>query len=330
MVKILITGGSGAIGSMIARECVKQGHEAVLYSRAPSYKRIRDIQNDVKLVQGDILDSDSFVEALRKNQIEYIVHAAAILPIKGETDPYLAVKVNVEGTAAVLEAAVLANVKRVLIASNKGVYRDYEGKHSFPYYEPVPEDYPKIMPGTNHTMYNVTKYCAELIAMKYHELKGVETIIFRFATTYGPGKENESHGSSRATVSRMIENAYWGEETVIPQGGDEKTDYVYFGDIARAVLLALQSNNIKKRIYNIGSGQGYTLKDVAGVLRRIYPDRKIEVGDGNDFMQLGMNPYCVLDIRAAQEDFGYEPAYSLEKGIKEYINLLEKAFKGER
>ena len=119
-----------------------------------------------------------------------------------------------------------------------------------------------------------------------------------------------------------------GREFSIPRGGDQRNDVVYVGDVAHSIVLALNAEGLTQGTFNIGTGRGVTLKDFAAVLKRIFPDSRIDIGPGLDFREGYKQSYCIFDIGKAREQLGYEPQYDLERGIEDYIESVQEAWAG--
>jgi UDP-glucose 4-epimerase len=156
----------------------------------------------------------------------------------------------------------------------------------------------------------------------YQTNLGVDSIILRFGTTFGPGK-TERHGNMGVT-SQIIEAPARGLPFRIAKGGDQVDDFTYNKDCALGIYLACVVPNPKSRIFNIGTGVGATLKDFAKVVRRHLPAADIEIGPGLDFLGTG-HPMCaVYDISRAREELHYRPEYDLEKAVADYLDSLRR------
>ena len=128
---VLITGGTGALGSAVARKCVEIGIEPVLYDLAEDYTLISDIKHKVIFVKGDVLDLSKLVETLKTFGIKVMTHTVALLT---KADPKISVRINTEGTVNVLWAAGECKTERIVYTSSKSVYNQTKGKHLHPVY----------------------------------------------------------------------------------------------------------------------------------------------------------------------------------------------------
>jgi len=316
---ILITGGMGALGSFATRRLVEMGMEPILYSRHKELSLIRDIEKKVVIVEGDILDFDKLMKTIQTYKIERIIHTAALLAGDCESNPPKAIRINVEGTANILDAALRCDVDRVVYTSAKGVYSEAKGEHAHPTYKPINEDYP-----AENTLgfYGLTKLFGEKVGCQYEQKYGIHFIALRLSSTYGPGKLLK-HGVSSITSMPvgMIDHAMLGKPTRAPQGADQKNDFIYSKDVGNGIALACITEGVKHRLFNIGSGKASTLLDFAHAVKEVYPKADIEIGPGLDYLNMGFNFYSVYDVSRAKEELGFSPRYDLEKGVRDYVEM---------
>ena len=246
-----------------------------------------------------------------------MVHTAAYISALSAKHPAESVEINVMGTVNVLEAARAANVERVVYTSAKGVYGPFRGEYGSPDYKLVTEDHPK----DPKRIYDSAKLMGENATLYWGTL-GLDVVVLRFATTYGPGKTSR-HGNMGVT-SQIIEQPASGQPFRIAQGGDEKDDFIYNKDSALGIYLAAVAKNLDSRVFNIGTGIGVTLKDVAAILRKHLPNAVIDVGPGLNFLGSPYPMHGVYDISRAQKELGYRPEYDLERGVADYLESLQR------
>lgn len=314
--KILITGGMGVNGAVTARLLVAEGHRPVLLDNRLDLSLIGDIAQKVELVEGDILDAEDLDKRVGDFEITHIAHLAALMPGPAEADPRLGIRVGVDGTLNVLEVARHRKVQRVVFTSSKAVYGEITGRHAAPDYAPVDESHVQ----TPADLYGVIKVCCETLGNYYHRRYGVDFVALRFGSIYGPGKQAR-HGVL-SLYGQMIEDVMAGKGFSVASGGDQLNEALYVGDVARSVILALKAESPSQRVFNIGTGEGVTLQDFARVLRSLYPDAKIDIGPGLDFRKGEKKSYCIFDISRARQHLGFEPEFSLEAGIRDYIRTI--------
>jgi UDP-glucose 4-epimerase len=316
--KVLITGGLGVNGAVAARLMVKDGLRPVLMDNRMDLTLMGDIKDQVDVVIGDICDRGALEKAVDDHQVTHIAHLAALMPEPAEANPRLAVQVGTGGTINVLEVARAKNIKRVVFTSSKAAYGEITGEYAPPTCKPVSEDYRK-QPAD---LYGSLKVCCEELGRYYRETYGIEFIALRFVSIYGPGKEAR-HGPL-SFYGQLIEKARSGEKWVIPQGGDQLNDAVYVGDVGRAVYLALKAATPKEWTFNIGTGKASTPRDFLSAAAQLFPNHKIELGPGPSKLGRSKQSYCIFDISAAERSLGYEPAYDVTRGVRDYVATLER------
>jgi len=315
--KVLITGGMGVNGAVTARLLVQEGLRPVLLDNRMDLSLMRDIKDEVDCVEADVCDQRALEKILDDYKVTHIAHLAALMPEPAEANPRLAIRVGVDGTVNVLEAARSRNIKRVVFTSSKAVYGEILGEYAPPSCKPVREDYPKHPAD----LYGTIKVCCEQVGEYYRETYGIEFLALRFVSIYGPGKEAR-HGPL-SFYGQLIERARSGEQWVVPQGGDQLNDAVYVGDVARSIYLALKAEAPGAWAFNIGTGKAWTPRDFLNAASKLFPNHQIELGPGPSKLGRSKQSYCVFDISAAKKHLGYEPAYDVEKGVRDYVETLE-------
>lgn len=316
--KLLITGGMGVNGAVTARLMVQDGLRPVLMDNRLDLTLMGDIKDQVDIVVGDICDPAALEKAVDDYKVTHIAHLAALMPEPAEADPRLGVKVGVDGTVNVLEVARAKNIKRVVFTSSKAAYGEILGEYAPPACKPVREDYPK----RPADLYGSIKVCCEELGRYYRETYGIEFIALRFVSIYGPGKEAR-HGPL-SFYGQLIERARRGEQWAIPQGGDQLNDAVYVGDVGRSVYLAVTAPAPDEWTFNIGTGKASTPREFLNAAAKLFPDHRIELGAGPSKLGRSKQSYCVFDISAAKRNIGYEPAYDVEKGVRDYVATLDR------
>ena len=165
----LVTGALGAIGSAVIRRLVQDGDRPVAFDLRPDIELIEDVVADVDVEAGDIRDWATVARAITEHDVDCLIHLAAILPDQAQQDPKLAVEVNVGGTVVICELARALGLRRVVMASSKGVYKRVGGEFGHPSYKLLDEDYAIGPDG----VYDITKYAAEQVGMNYAQTHGV-------------------------------------------------------------------------------------------------------------------------------------------------------------
>lgn len=307
---VLVTGGTGFIGSYVARDFLEQGHEVVAYDLSTDTDILTKlgVADDVTVRRGDVTDPTDVVRAVRESGATHVVHLAALLTNTAEANPRAALKVNVEGTNNVFEAARTLDdqVERVAWASSAAAYAP---PHN--YDDWVTEDdlvYPD-------TLYGATKAYNEHQARVYAEEFGVSHVAIRPTVAYGPYRET---GGS-AFLANIVEKPALGESFSVDYG-DQYIDWQHVADIAQGFRRAAftPDEELTQRVYNV-RGELATIREAVETVKKIMPDADLTVSDEGEL------PWTQkLDMTRAQEDLGYEPEYGLERGFRQYIDVLRE------
>jgi nucleoside-diphosphate-sugar epimerase/UDP-N-acetylglucosamine:LPS N-acetylglucosamine transferase len=254
--RVLVTGGSGFIGSHVVDRLRARGHEPVIYDLRPSPWH-RDPAHPVDTVLGSITDREALERAL--HSCDAVAHLAAVADVNDvHAEPEDAERVNARGTVTVLEAARRAGVKRIVYASTIWVYSDCEP-------EAVDED--TLLPAPSH-LYTSTKLAGELYCKAYQELYGIDYTILRFGIPYGP------RAREAAVVPAFVNKALKGEPLTLAGDGSQSRRFVYVEDLADGVALGL-SDVAVNRVYNLASDETVTIKQIAETIKELMGDVEI-------------------------------------------------------
>jgi len=301
---VLIAGGCGFIGSHLARKLVETGEEVIIFHHTPNTEPIRDIVDRATLVRGDATSLLDVLHILRDNRVDIVYHLIALLADISERNPSLALKVNVESFVHFLEASRLLNLKRIVFASSVAVYD--------PLAHPPVEETAPLRP---RSVYGATKVLSEYYGMHYHKAFGVDFRALRFTTLYGLGKS----GGSTGICSLMIEKSALGE-AVRGEVADAVTDWLYIKDAVSSLILAGKAEQLKERIYNIGTSS-HSVREVADIVRRQIPNSDIRLEAKRTF------PWPpVYDCSAARRELGFAPAFTIEEGVRDFIKETKKKY----
>lgn len=321
-IKVMVTGGLGAIGSFATRDLVERGERPLVCDNRRDFLLLKDISDQLHFEEIDICDLPRLVDIVKKYKVERIIHTAALMPPACRQNPLRAIAVNIQGFANVMEAAKTIDAKKVVFASTGGVYAARTGVYGRPSYKPITEDYPK----EPYSLYDATRFFCERCGLQYSENYGPDFVALRFAHTYGPGKLTHGRGGSGQIASYIIDSAIRGAKVGLLRGGEQRQEFVYNRDIGRALVLACFSGSTVHRQFHIGSGEMRSFFEVGDIVKGLIPGAQIEIGPGGDPLGHGSDGdrYFCYDMTRAREELGYIPKYMLEEGIKDYIGLVRK------
>jgi UDP-glucose 4-epimerase len=320
IVKTLVTGGLGVNGAWVVRELLRQNVDVVVADLNPDFSLLPDLRGHFEVLELDVRDVNRVTDLIQAVKPDVIAHLAVL--IAANADPFLGFSINAQGTVNILEATRRANVRRVVFTSSKAVLAPITGEFASPHYRPVAEDYRRETWPGELQVYSACKILSEDAGWYFAKKFGFEFTALRFAAIYGPGKQSR-HGSV-GIHSRIVEPIVHGESVAIARGGDQKEDMIYVKDVANAVVLACTTSNAVSSIYHIGSGVPSTLKVFGDALRKVRPEADLTIGDGLDYLGIP-DRYCVMDISRARRELKFEPAFSIETGVRDYVRYLESA-----
>lgn len=306
---ILVTGGAGLIGSttieLLLREHSPQRivilDNLVRGTLANVERALEDPR--VSLVQGDICDVDTVRNAT--HGMDAVFHFAALRITACAAEPRRAMEVMCDGSFNVVDAAREAGVKKIVAASSASIYGLAE---SFP----TREDH---HPYGNQTWYGASKVMLEGLLRSYHAMHGLPYVAMRYFNVYGP--RMDIHGKYTEVLIRWMERVAAGQPPLILGDGKQTMDFVYIEDVARANILALQSDRVDD-VFNIASGTETSLQDLAGALLRVMgtPDLHLEYGPERSINPV---PRRLAGIDKAERLLGFKAKVGLEDGLSRLV-----------
>ncbi len=294
MRRVLVTGGSGFIGSHVVDRLLEHGLEPRILDLEPSrYHR----NGSVETCLGSINDHEACVRAM--TGCDAVVHLAAVADVdKLDADPSGAEEINTRGTLTVLRAAAEAGVKRFVYASSIWVYSDCQ--------EPTVDEDSSI--AAPQHFYTATKLAGELYCRAYAERAGVEWSILRFGIPYGP------RARPTTVIAAFTDKAVAGDPLTIAGDGLQTRRFVYVEDLAEGVVLTVRSRRAG-RIYNLAGAEDVTILEVAEAVRDAVGDARIVHVEGR---RADFGGKEVLS-RRAHEELGWTAATPLHEGVRRYV-----------
>lgn len=306
--RVLVTGGAGTIGSTIVDQLVKAGASEVIVLDNLVRGRRENLEwalanGPVTLAQGDIRDA-SLVKSVTAG-MDVVFHQAAIRITQCAEEPRLALEVLVDGTFNVIEAAAAAGVGKVVAASSASVYG-------------LAEDFPtseRHHPWANDTLYGAAKVFNEGLLRSYHAMKGLDYVALRYFNVYGP--RMDIHGLYTEVLVRWMERIRAGQPPLILGDGLQTMDFVYTEDIARANLLAAESD-VTDRVFNIASATETSLRELADTLLLVMgSDLDVEFGEARKVNAVTRR---LADTSAATDSIGFTAEVGLEEGLRRLVD----------
>ena len=320
--RILITGGAGFIGSHIADQLLAAEVEHITviddFERGSS-RNLADAcaSGRVQLVQGDIRDA-ALVDDLTAGT-DYVFHQAALRITQCAAEPQKALEVMAVATQHVLDSAVRHGVKKVLAASSASVYGE-------PSYLPMDEAHPF----NNRTLYGATKIANEQMFRSYAEMFGLRYVMLRPFNIYGP--RMDVFGAYTEVMIRWLERLRAGCSPVIFGDGSQTMDFLYVEDLARAYILAAESD-VTDIVVNAGSGTETSLLQLCAELCAAAGQPGVQP----EFQApRAVNPVTrrQASISLAREVLGFEATTPLSEGLSRLISwhrgVTEQALAGAK
>ncbi|MFC7080013.1 NAD-dependent epimerase/dehydratase family protein [Halorussus caseinilyticus] len=291
---VLITGGAGFVGSHLAEALVADNEVRVLDDLSGGVRE--HVPAGADLVEGDVCDSETVAEAM--DGADLVFHEAALVSVeKSVESPPESNRINAAATVNLLEQARDEDA-RVVLASSAAVYGHPE---SVPVSEGDSKD--------PTSPYGIDKLALDHYARRYHDLYGLETVPLRYFNVYGP-RQNPEYS---AVVNVFFRQAADGGPVTVEGDGEQTRDFVHVRDVVRANLLAATTDRVGEP-FNVGTGHSVTVRDLAETV--------VEVTDSDaEITHVDPRPgdirHSEADISKARSELGYEPAVSLETGLRE-------------
>jgi UDP-glucose 4-epimerase len=291
---VLVTGGSGFIGSHLVDKLHEGGYDVRVFDLAKPHR------DDVEWVKGDLLDKKAVLRSFK--DVEHAFHLAAVADVNvALSNPELCVQVNEIGTVNVLEAARSLDAERVILASTTWVYGRVDGI--------VTEETPI---GPLEHLYTATKIAQEHLVASWNRHYGLSYTILRYDIPYGPGMR------SNMAIAMFVRRAMRREPITIFGDGNQGRCFIHVEDLAEGNAAAL-SERAKNQVINLAGGEFVTINRIVDELRKIFGDVEVrhEPPRPGDFRGV------VVSIEKARKLLGWEPKIAFDAGLRSYIEYVK-------
>ena len=333
--KVLVTGAAGFIGFHVSRQLLEQGHSVVGLDNLNDYYEVSLKEDRLKelapyehfrFVKMDLADRDAMARLFAEEQFNRVVNLAAQAGVRYSLEnPHAYVDSNLVGFVNILEGCRQNKVEHLVYASSSSVYGANE---TMPFSEQDNVDHPV-------SLYAATKKANELMAHTYSHLYGIPTTGLRFFTVYGPWGRPDM---SPILFARAILE---GKPLKVFNYGKHRRDFTYIDDIVSGVLLSLaripegnaewsgltpdpSSSRAPWKVYNIGNSQPVELLYYIEVIEKA-------LGKTTEKELLPLQPgdveHTYADVTSLQQDTGYQPRFSIEEGVEEFIRWYQDYYR---
>jgi UDP-glucose 4-epimerase len=305
MTNILVTGGAGYIGSQVVRELLRQNHQPVVFDNLQTGHQ--DSVKGALFIEGDLSSHKKLEEAFQSYPLDAVIHFAADCLV-GESvqNPTKYFNNNVKNGLNLIEIMEIFGVRKIIFSSSAAVYGD-------PNTVPIREDHPC------HPMnpYGETKWIFEKVLQAYHEAGKLDFIALRYFNAAGAdldGRSGEDHSPETHLIPLVIQAALSGRAVSV-FGTDYPTpdgtcirDYIHITDLAHAHLLALKKLEHQgiSAVYNLGNGNGFSVKEVIDTVRKISGK---EIASVDSPRRTGDPARLVASSKKIREELGWAPSF---------------------
>jgi len=305
MAAYLVTGGAGFIGSHLAEELVRRGHQVTVVDNLStgSRRNLEAFGSRLRFVEGDLADLAVCREVV--GGIDYVLHQAAIPSVpRSIEDPIASHRANVDATLNLLVAAADAGIRRLVFAGSSSVYGDAA-------HLPKHED----LPPRPRSPYALQKLVGEQYCELFTALYGLDTVTIRYFNVFGP---RQNPGSPYSGVISLFASALLeGRRPVVHGDGEQTRDFTYVTNVVDAVLRACEADGVSGLVLNVATGSRVSLNGLLATMNRLL-GTTIEPRYGEP--RAGDIRDSEADIARARARLGYEPRVRLEEGLQRTLD----------
>lgn len=308
--RILVTGGSGFIGSHLIRSLHQQGHTTALFDDFndfydPKIKRANAAESGSEIFEGDLRIASDVETCFNQFKPEAVVHLAARAGVRPSlTDPRLYLDTNVTGTLNILECIKEHGIQKLVFGSSSSVYGCNE-KVPFSEEDPIRNT---ISP------YAATKVTGENLCNVYSHLYGINIVSLRFFTVYGPAQRPD------LAIHKFTRKIWEGQPIQRFGDGTTRRDYTYVDDIVQGIIKALDYSGQPYDVFNLGESRTVELRELIQLIEK-------SIGKAAVIEELpeqpGDVPITYADISKAKQLLGYNPTTQIEDGIQKFAEWFK-------
>lgn len=311
--RILVTGGAGFIGSHIVDKLIEDFDVTVIDNlNTASPANINNHQKkNFHFIEGDIRDINLVRKTLK--DIDVIFHEAALASVTlSIDDPLLTNEINVTGTLNLLKASSDLGVKRFIHASSAAVYGDTE----------IPRK-KEDMPTNPRSPYGISKLAAENYVRIFQRLYGLETVSLRYFNVYGPRQRFDINCAYGGVITIFLNRLLKNMSPIIFGDGEQTRDFIFVDDVIEANMLALNSRNACGDVFNIGTGIGVSVNQIAELLKELLGKKGLK----NIYKEPrpAESRHSYADISKAEKTLGFHPKFDVKKGLTDLVDWYKSS-----
>jgi UDP-glucose 4-epimerase len=304
--RFLVTGGAGFVGSAIVDQLLDAGAAEVRVLDNFVRGTWSNLSTALETGRTNVMEGDirnvALVDRASKG-VDYLFHQAALRITQCADVPREAVEVLIGGTLNVLESAVRHGIKKIVAASSASVYGE-------PSYLPIDEGHPF----NNRTMYGAGKIASEQLLRAYFTASALPYVAFRYFNVYGP--RMDTVGVYTEVMIRWLDAIEANQPPLIFGDGEQSMDFVFVGDVARANLLALESD-VTDEVFNVGTGVQTSLKELCNLILKL-TDSPLKP-EHRETRKVGNVQARRAAVDKAKTMLGFTSKVALEQGLRELI-----------
>jgi len=305
MMRYLVTGGAGFIGSHVVEHLVEQGREVRVLDNfsAGKAEHLAAVHGRIDLRKGDVRDLERCREVM--DGVQVVIHLAAVHEVpRSVENPMETHDVNITGTLNVLWAAHGAGVKRLVLSSSSAIYGE----------SPVNPRTEATMPSPTSSPYAVSKLAGEYYCQLFSRLYQFETVALRYFNVYGPRQDAASPYA--AVIPKFVDSLKAQTAPTIYGDGEQSRDFLHIRDCVAATLAACEAPGVSGRFFNIGTGRRTTVNELCAMLQSIIGS---DLQPRYEPVRPGDIEHDLADINQARRCLFYEPRMELRQGLATMI-----------